>query len=365
MWIMDDGTQIGSLEDLKTVVSILSSDGPNKGFFLNMDKSSIWSSDLFQDTPHPLGFHIPKADPRGVHLLGSPIGTKDFMLEVVNQRISKIEETIVAKLSSIADPQVQLCLLRSCLSLPKLMYTLRTCKPSILQSAYARFDDIQHSALEDILGASLTPNAWRQASLPVSLGGLGLRSASSHAEAAYLSSLVQSKSTVDEILRDTPPSQSLNTPLAFFRTAAGHLPPETIADLSNPSSGNHSQKHLSFLIDSNLQSSLLSDVQAAGDLRSSARLLSLPLPHAGAFLNAIPNHTFGLSIIPEYFRVSLLYRLGLPVYNSSAPCPACGKDSDIFGDHTIPAPQNMNVYIVMTPSVMPSMRLPNMLVSPH
>ena len=45
--------------------------------------------------------------------------------------------------------------------------------------------------------------------------------------------------------------------------------------------------------------------------------------------------TFGLSIIPENFRIGLCYRLGLPVYSSAHQCPACGKDSDPFGDHTI------------------------------
>ena len=52
-------------------------------------------------------------------------------------------------------------------------------------------------------------------------------------------------------------------------------------------------------------------------------------------LNSIPSHVFGLSILPQNFRIALQYRLGLPVYNSPHPCPACGKDSDVYGDHTI------------------------------
>ena len=335
MWIMDDGTICGRLEDLRRVVTILEADGPSRGLLLNKAKSSIWVGDLFQDDPDPLGCGIPKADPHGILLLGSPIGSSDFMDQHVGKRISTIEDTIVSRLPSLEDPQIQLCLLRSCLALPKLIYTLRTCKPNALRSAYDRFDAIQHSALEDILGASLTPLAWRQASLPVSLGGIGLRSASSHAAAAFLSSIAQSKPTVDEILRNFPFRHNLDMSLAVFRTAAGSLPPEVLADLSDPSTGDFSQKRLSHLIDSNRQSALLHEVQTDGDVRSSARLLSLTLPLAGAFLNAVPSHVFGLSIIPENFRVSLLYRLGLPVYAASLSCPACGKDSDAFGDHTI------------------------------
>lgn len=214
------------------------------------------------------------------------------------------------------------------------MYTLRTCKPASLLEAYKRFDAIQMLALEDILASSISPLAWRQATLPVSMGGLGLRSASSHAPAAYLSSLVQTKSVVDEILMSFPHRHDLDFPLSVFRVAAGNIPPTVAADLSLDSD-NFSQKHLSYLIDSNDHSSLLKEVQATGDRRASARLLSLTLPQAGAFLNAIPNPTFGLSILPENFRISLQYRLGLPVYSSTHPCPACGKDSDIHGDHTI------------------------------
>ena len=333
-WIMDDGTIIGKLEDLRKVIDILSTDGPSRGFHLNAAKSSIWVGNDFPNNPDPTERNIPKTDPRGIQLLGSPIGSEDFMLEVVNSRISETEATIISKLSSLSNPQVQLALLRSCLSLPKLLYTLRTCKPTSLSPAYKRFDEIQYSALEDILGSSLSPLAWRQASLPVSLGGLGLRSASSHAAAAYLSSLAQTKSTVDQILMSFPFRHDLDFPISFFRAAAGSLSP-TVLETLTPDSEDLSQKRLSYLIDSNLHSSLLKDVQTDNNRRDSARLLSLTLPQAGAFLNAIPNPSFGLSILPENFRVALKYRLGLPVYLSSHSCPACGKDSDVFGDHTI------------------------------
>ena len=41
-WIMDDCTVIGSLEDIKKVVEIISTVSPSKGFFLNKSKSTIW-----------------------------------------------------------------------------------------------------------------------------------------------------------------------------------------------------------------------------------------------------------------------------------------------------------------------------------
>ena len=166
------------------------------------------------------------------------------------------------------------------------------------------------------------------------MGGLGLCSASSHAAAAYLSSLVQTKSVVNKILMSFPHQHDLDFPLSVFRVAAGNIPLAGTASLSL-NTEDFSQKHLSYLIDSNDHSSLLKEVQTAGERKSSARLFSLTLPQAEAFLNAIPNPTFGHSILPKIFRISLQYRLGLPVYSSTHLCPACGKYSDIHGDHTI------------------------------
>ena len=146
--------------------------------------------------------------------------------------------------------------------------------------------------------------------------------------------MVQTKDIVDRILQSFPFRHDLDFTLSLFRNASGFIGPNNAANL-DLESGDFSQKHLSYLIDSSLQSSLISEAQAAGDRRRSARLLSLGLPQSGAFLNAIPNPSLGLSIVPEFFRISLQYRLGLPVYNAPHACPACGQDSDAFGDHTV------------------------------
>ena len=334
MWIMDDGTVIGNIDSLRAVVDVLEKEGPSKGLFLNKEKSSVWVGQLFSGQADPLGRGIPRADPGGINLLGAPIGSNNFVQSSVNERISKVESAIITRLSTLSNPQIQLALLRSCLSLPKLMYTLRTARPAVLEDAYRRFDAIQRAALDDILDSSLTDSAWTQATLPVSMGGLGLRSAYEHSPAAYLSSLVQTKEIVDSLLGDFAFRQDLDASLSLFRSSVTSLPPSSIASL-DPANGDFSQKHLSYLIDSDILTYQLKDAQAKGDSRTSARLLSLGLPQAGAFLNAIPNPNFGLSLIPENFRISICYRLGLPVYSFPHQCPACGKDSDIFGDHTI------------------------------
>ena len=154
------------------------------------------------------------------------------------------------------------------------------------------------------MSCPVTDSAWRQATLPVSMGGLGLRSAFEHAPAAYLSSLHQTKDIVNDLLANFSFRLDLEASLSFFRDAVSSLPPSSLSMLDD-ANGDFSQKNLSHLIDWQVLSSLMQDAHLRGDQRSSARLLSLGLPQAGAFLNAIPNPTFGPSIIPENFRIGL------------------------------------------------------------
>ena len=59
------------------------------------------------------------------------------------------------------------------------------------------------------------------------------------------------------------------------------------------------------------------------------------LPKAGAWLNCSPLPALGLHLRGAEFVVACKFRLGLPVYDQPGPCPSCGKDSDILGDHSM------------------------------
>ena len=69
--------------------------------------------------------------------------------------------------------------------------------------------------------------------------------------------------------------------------------------------------------------------------RDKTRLGSLGLSHAGSWLNVVPSVSLGLHMRPQEFRVSSLYRLGVPLFVEEGPCPACSAPSDVFGDHAI------------------------------
>ena len=72
------------------------------------------------------------------------------------------------------------------------------------------------------------------------------------------------------------------------------------------------------------------------DSREQARLQSLSLPYAGAWLTAVPIKGLGLHLLPADFQAAVRYRLGLPVFASARRCPACPSGIlDVLGDHAV------------------------------
>ena len=80
-----------------------------------------------------------------------------------------------------------LFLLKNCFALPKLLYVLRT-SPCFDHPLLQSFDDLQFELLRKLLNINLVDHARQQASLPVSLGGLGVISATAIASSAFISS---------------------------------------------------------------------------------------------------------------------------------------------------------------------------------
>ena len=209
------------------------------------------------------------------------------------------------------------------------MYILRTCNPSRLEEVLLTFDHLQQNSLEEILGVYLDTPSWTQATLPVPLGGMGLREAITYAPVAYVSSIIQSLPLVRAILGNDRLLPSTDIALQMVREASDDrsFTLEALAAEETP------QKRLSHAVDLHRQNLILS---SAKDQRTQARLRSLSLPHAGAWLNAVPSKPLGLHLLPQEFRLASLYRLGLPVYPSHlSSCPSCGKEIDALGDHAI------------------------------
>ena len=235
---------------------------------------------------------------------------------------------MLSELHILEDPHIEYTLLRSCFSFPKFAFALRTVDtsghPDILQD----FDLAVKESIEGVLGAPLPPQQWDQASLPLSLGGLGLRRAAKHGAAAYLASVGDAALLVQDI-RGQRGTEGLDgeRALASLNLQLGQV-------LSLEEACSLRQKALSGLIDCEAASRLK---EAAAGTRDKARLNCVSRAGAGDWLSALPSKALGLHLRRVEFILALRYRLGLPVFlqEGECPMPRCRGFGDKHGDHAI------------------------------
>ena len=159
---------------------------------------------------------------------------------------------MLSALGEVPDPQIALQLLRHCVSFDKMVYSLRTVPSHFHKESLREFDAAIRACFEQFTCLHPDDEQWRQACLPTHQAGLGLRSAASHGDAAFLAS----RSSCLDLCREIDPLHCLDF-------TDGSLPaPERLAfDAYNASvsddyrllasvSGPLSQKRLSEGIDS-------------------------------------------------------------------------------------------------------------------
>ena len=106
-------------------------------------------------------------------MLGAPVGSEEFVREVLQRKVEKVRE-ITGLLPLLEDPHTEFVLLRSCLALPKLSFLLRTVDTTEFREQLQEFDRVTREGLTRIRGTPIGDRMWRQAKLPVFMGGLGL-----------------------------------------------------------------------------------------------------------------------------------------------------------------------------------------------
>ena len=135
-------------------------------------------------------------------MLCSPVhGSDIFFQNTVTKQIDKVLD-IQSHLNDIDNPQVELHLLRSCLSVCKVHHLLRTVTPGLADSEFSRFDRGLRQSLEVITHSSIPDSSWLQATLPVGTGGLGLREALTSSAAAFIGSCNTTQKLIQSLLRN-------------------------------------------------------------------------------------------------------------------------------------------------------------------
>ena len=172
------------------------------------------------------------------------------------------------------DLQVAVTLLRMCGSFCRMVHIARVTPPSLASDALSSFDEEVNQYFTICSAINVTDDAWSQAQLGPKFGGLGPRSLSHHAAAAFIVSLSFSGlGSADSI--------HLQQAVAVFNT---------LVSLSNAISVNSvqvspiPQKVLSGMIQARRFHILLGSSSPA----NRARLLLVAAPHASSWLSFLP-----------------------------------------------------------------------------
>ena len=330
------------------------------GIRLNEGKTRVWNRAGIQPPGmDDLGEEV--WSPAGVTVLGTPVGTNAFVQHHTEERLAD-EARLWDAIPEVPDLQCAWQLLLQCAG-PRANHLLRTLPPS--QSAqYARaHDDGMWATAQRLLGEM--PGSTAElgmakdlASLPMRLGGLGLRSAGRTAPAAYWASwadalpMIQARApqvadTALAALSGAQPETARQGALAEAHAAGemltreGFLQRPSWADLRD---GVRPQQHLkaepgewahgwqyyaSSTREHHFRGSVVLPLSGPADC---AHLRSHSGRWAGAALAGAPTAP-EFAIEPLEFRTLLLERLRLPLPLAATECEGCGSLLDARGTH--------------------------------
>jgi hypothetical protein len=314
---LDDVTLGGESGTVAKDVESLRSEARRIGLHLNAKKCEVIYSGnspthvTFKDFIH--------LAPEEATLLGAPLLTGPAMNVALQSRCDDLSRA-TGRLSKISSHDA-LLILRSSLSAPKVLHTLRS-SPCTGHSALTSFDNLLKSAISLITNNTLPEVCWDQASLPVSEGGLGIRSVASLAPSAFLASAAGTQALQASILQRCAVSDDPSILSTLASWQAGHNCP--------PPSGINAAIQSQW--DRAIIACIRSKVWAANtDPHNKARLHAITAPHSGDWLFALPITSCGLRLDNESIRVAVGLRLGVNICEPH-PCP-CGTLVNALGTH--------------------------------
>ena len=188
----------------------------------------MWSTTCF----NAVDSRIKRNSQSGIEILGAAIGTPTFVASCLEKRVKF--EKVLDNLGYLEDPQCDPGILRSCLDAPKLLYSLRCYTPSPdSNKILEKFDHLQRTTFENILGSVINDNSWDQACLPISKTGAVVQHSLSQIKAAYICSKSQSANLVERITGVNPTHQSSFTDLVeeFSTLGIPHLTQQKTQEL--------------------------------------------------------------------------------------------------------------------------------------
>jgi len=150
-----------------------------------MLKCKLWRPDDYSEAPPALPITWSKWND-DIRVLGVPFGTSTSYLHTLQSKLHSVWNI----LPHLSDAQVSFTPLRVCLGCCKVNHILRGRAFSYNDPWLQALSAGLHSTFQAILGSAVPIQAWKQATLPIRLGGMGLYDPITIAPFAYLSSVI-------------------------------------------------------------------------------------------------------------------------------------------------------------------------------
>ena len=263
-------------------------------------------------------------------LLVSAIGPPEWCKLLLRRRVRKARALIDA-IGRFPDSHRAFCLLRSCSRWAEVLYSCRTVPPDAQPLGLHAADTDIRLALGRLVGSPLSDDDWRLASLGITSGEVGARSAREHAPAAYVASFAACRDLCSVIWPSFDPLDiDEGCRLGVAESVLGAVIPSGTS--VNAESDVPIQKSLSAKIEACAVSSLLQD--PALTRARSCHPAAVRAPGSGAWLTATlasPDTHVPLPLL----RTALRRRLRMPIWDSDTACGLCGEVLDRWGAHAI------------------------------
>ena len=307
-------------------------------------------SSIPQDSPLrqvPITAYVPLS---GVTVLGSPVshpaGQGQYAQDLWQSRLAGLDRTLQV-LTAVPDSQLQYCLLRVCLDACRVNFLLRTTPLDHAGTQVLEASKKLRCTLSAIIGLPLLDHQWEQASLPVRLGGLGIRDPAQERLAARLASALDYSSRASATLGLPDDLVPLPPDLVLLQSQAlAAIPdcpearalatPRTLQALPPHCSKQHWWGDL-------LHRKRAMALSSLGTTRDQVRLAAQRQPHAGVWLTAPPMASLGMRLPSLQWQCLLKWWLGMPQISDPAvggPCPKCTAPVDSLGDHVVCCTKN-------------------------
>jgi len=367
----DDGNIVTSTTKMISIINLLSSAGPAKGYLMNktkgtylMGKCSSYEEAIHKKEvltslnfvpPESILIHPSNLDTTenkscyGTVAVGTPVGTDAFIKRFLDSKIDSLNME-ADKIISIPDPQAKHLILKHSFS-QKISFLLRTLNPYLTGSFISKFTEIKRRIFSSIIESPVPDIAWDQCSLPTSMGGLGYGNLTLSSIASSIASIYESRVELSSLVnlglvskKNLKKFDRCRSSLEKFNSLTNPNPSpdnpiiKTWADLTSIVTGKSLQSALmsrfkQFSLDS-FQSKLAKVFTDQQTLRKKmVYFSSLSGELSSQWLNKCPTKE-EFTLTPDQFRVLIARRIMVPIhtYTVGSKC-SCGTFLDDSGTH--------------------------------